>query len=44
MLLQQGSEWTKLIVQAKDQHLAKLSSNLGHPDTIPKTYWSITDI
>ena len=41
MLLHQVSECTKLIVEAKDKHLAKLSSKLDNPDTAPKTYWSI---
>ena len=31
----------KLIVEAKDKHLAKLSSKLDNRDTAPKTYWSI---
>ena len=41
MLLHQVSECTKLIIEAKDKHLAKLSSKLNNPDTAPKTYWSI---
>ena len=41
MLLHQVSECTKLIVEVKDKHLAKLSSKLDNPDTAPKTYWSI---
>ena len=41
MLLHQVSECTKLIVEAKDKHLAKLISNIDNPDTAPKTYWSI---
>ena len=41
MLLYQVSECTKIIVEAKDKHLAKLSSKLDNPDTAPKTYWSI---
>ena len=40
MLLHQVSECTKLIVEAKDKHLAKLSSKLDSPDIAPKTYWS----
>ena len=38
MLLYQVSEYTKLIVEAKDKHLAKLSSKLDNPDTAPKSY------
>ena len=38
LLHHQVSEWTKLIVQAKGKHLAKLSSKLDNPDTVPKTY------
>ena len=41
ILLHQVSECTKLIVEAKDKHLAKLSSKLDNPNTVPKTYWSI---
>ena len=42
MLLHQVSECTKLIVEAKDKHLAKLcSKKLENSDTAPKTYWSI---
>ena len=41
MLLHQVSGCTKLIVEAKDKHLTKLSSKLDNPDTAPKTYWSI---
>ena len=41
MLLHQVSECTKLIIEAKDQHLDKLSSKLHNPVTAPKTYWSI---
>ena len=41
MLLHQVSEFTKLIVEAKDKHLAKLSSKLGNPDIEQKIYWSI---
>ena len=41
MLLHQARKCTKLIVEAKDKHLAKLSSKLDSPDTAPKTYWSI---
>ena len=41
MLLHQVSECTKLIVGAKDKHLAKLSSKLDNRDIAPKTYWSI---
>ena len=41
ILLHQVSECTKLIVEAKDKPLAKLSSKLNNPDTTPKTYLSI---
>ena len=41
MLLHQVRECKKLIVEAKDKHLAKLSPKVGNPDTVPKTYWSI---
>ena len=41
MLLHEVSKCTKLIVEAKDKRLAKLSLNLGTPDTATKTCWSI---
>ena len=41
MLLHQA-RCTKLIIEAKDKHLAKLSSKLDNHDAVPKTYWSIT--
>ena len=41
MLLHQVSKCTKLIVEAKDKHLAKLSSKSCNCDAAPKTYWSI---
>ena len=41
MLLHQISQCIKLIVEAKDKHLAKLSPKLDNPDTAPKTYWCI---
>ena len=44
MLLYQVSKSIKLIVEAKDKYLAKLSSKLGNPYTAPKTFWSIINI
>ena len=41
MLPHQVRKCTKLIIEAKDNHLAKLSSKLDNPDTAPKTYWPI---
>ena len=42
MLFHQVSECANLIVEVKDtnrcKHLAKLSSELDNPDTVPKTY------
>ena len=38
MFLYRVSDCTKLIVETKDKHLAKLSSRLDNPDTSPKTY------
>ena len=40
-LLYKANKCAKLIVEAKEKHLAKLSSKLDDPDTAPKTYWSI---
>ena len=41
MLLHQLGKCTKLMVEAKGKHLAKLISKLDNRDTAPKTYWSI---
>ena len=41
MLLHEVSKCTKLIVEAKDKRLAKLSLKLSTPDTVTKTCWSI---
>ena len=41
MLRHQVNNCTKLIVEAKDKHLAKLSSKLDNPNTAPKTHWSV---
>ena len=31
----------RLIIQAKEKHIAKMSAKLDNPNTAPKTYWSI---
>ena len=41
MLPHQVNNCTKLMVEAKDKHLAKLSSKLDIPNTALKTYWSV---
>ena len=38
MLLHQVSKCTKLIVEAKDKHLAKLISKLENPGRASQTY------
>ena len=40
-LLNQANECTKLIIEAKPNYIAKMSSKLDYPDTASKTYWSI---
>ena len=40
-LLNQANECTKLIIEAKQNYIAKMSSKLDCPDTASKTYWSI---
>ena len=40
-LLNQANECTKLIIEAKQSYIAKMSSKLDCPDTASKTYWSI---
>ena len=42
MLLHQVRKCTKLIIETKDKHLAKLSSKLDNLDTTPKTCWCCT--
>ena len=40
-LLNQANEFTKLITEAKQNYIVKLSSKLDCPDTASKTYWLI---
>ena len=39
--LNQANQCTKLIIEAKQNYIAKMSSKLDCPGTSPKTYWSI---
>ena len=41
LLNNQANECTKLIIQVKEKHIAKMSAKLDNPGTAPKTYWSI---
>ena len=41
LLNDQASACTKLINQAKVNHVSKISTKLENPDTAPKTCWSI---
>ena len=41
LLNNQANECTRLIIQAKEKHIAKMSAKLDKPNTAPKTYWSI---
>ena len=41
LLNNQANECTRLIVQAKEKHIAKMSTKLDNPNTAPKTHWSI---
>ena len=43
-LLNQVNECTKLIIEAKQNYIAKMSSKLDCPDTASKTYWSMINI
>ena len=40
-LVNQANEYIKLIIEAKQNYIAKLSSKLDCPDTASETYWSI---
>ena len=40
-LINQSNECTKLIIEAKQNYIAKMSSKLDCPDTASKTYWAI---
>ena len=42
-LLNQANECTKLIIEVKENYIAKTSSKLDCPDITWKTYWSITN-
>ena len=39
-LINQSNECTKLIIEAKQNYIAKMSSKLDCPDTASKTYWT----
>ena len=41
LLNNQANECTRLIIQAKEKHIAKMSAKLDNPNTVPKTYRSI---
>ena len=41
--LNQANKDTKLIIEAQQNYIAKMSSKLDCPDTTSKTYWSITN-
>ena len=41
LLNNQANECTRLIIQAKGKHIAKMSAKLDNFNTAPKTYWSI---
>ena len=41
LLNNQANECTKLIIQEKEKHIAKMSAKLDNPSIAPKTYWSI---
>ena len=38
LLNNQVNECTRLIIQAKEKHIAKMSAKLDNPNTAPKTY------
>ena len=42
-LLNQANKCTKHIIEAKQNHIAKMNSKLNCPDTASKTYCSITN-
>ena len=37
----QAKEWTLLIIESKERYIAKMSTKLDNPKTVPKTHWSI---
>ena len=41
LLNNQANECTRLIIQAKEKHIAEMSAKLHNLNTAPKTYWSI---
>ena len=40
-LINQSNECTKLIIEAKQNYIAKMSSKSDCPDKASKTYWAI---
>ena len=41
LLKNQANECTRLVVQAIEKHIAKMSAKLHNPNAAPKTYWFI---
>ena len=41
LLNNQANGSTRLIIQAKEKHIAKMSDKLDNPNIAPKMYWSI---
>ena len=44
LLNNQANRCTKLIIQAKEKNISKMSAKLDNPNTTPKTYWSILKV
>ena len=44
LLNNQANKCTKLIIQAKEKNISKMSAKLDNPNTAPKTYWSILKV
>ena len=40
-LINQSNECTKVIIEAKQSYIAKMSSKLDSSDTTSKTYWAV---
>ena len=41
LLNNQANECRRLIIQAKEKHIVKMSAKLDNPNTAPETYWSL---
>ena len=42
-LVFEAKEYTSVIIESKERDIAYNSAKLDNPETVPETYWSITN-